>query len=109
MPPFTFLENVAEQVVIPEAGIVSRTVFDDEALKIVAFGFSPGHEMPSHVTPMAIVLYVVQGQLEVMMGDVTKPAGLGALVHMAPRTPHSILAKTGAVMLLLMLKLPRVL
>ena len=33
MAPYTFLENIETEVPIPENGILSRTLFSDEALK----------------------------------------------------------------------------
>jgi hypothetical protein len=33
MAPYTFLQNIESEVPIPENGILSRTLFNDEALK----------------------------------------------------------------------------
>jgi hypothetical protein len=48
MAPYTFLENIETEVPIPDNGILSRTLFNDEALKVVAFGFSAGRVSLSH-------------------------------------------------------------
>jgi quercetin dioxygenase-like cupin family protein len=104
MNPYTFLESIEAEVAIPENGILSRTLFNDDALKVVAFGFAAGQELSAHTAPMAAVLYFVKGEAEVTLGADKKPAGAGAFVHMPPQTPHGILAKTPVVMLLLMLK-----
>ncbi len=45
MAPHTFLENIEAEVPIPKDGILSRSVFNDETLKVVAFGFSTGQEL----------------------------------------------------------------
>ena len=104
MTPYTYLESIEAAVPIPEDGILSRTVFNDDALKVVAFAFSAGQELSAHTAPMAAVLYFVRGEAEVTLGDEKKEVRAGALVHMTPQLRHSILAKTPLVMLLWMLK-----
>lgn len=104
MASYAFLENIEAEVPIPENGILSRTVFNDETLKVVAFGFSTGQELSAHTAPMAAMLYFVRGEAELTLGAERKQARAGAFIHMPPQTPHGILAKTPVVMLLLMLK-----
>ena len=104
MAPYTFFENIETDVPIPKNGILSRTLFNDEAVKVVAFGFSPGQELSAHTAPMAAVLFFLRGEAELMLGAEKKHVRAGAFVHMPPQTPHGILAKTPLAMLLLMLK-----
>ncbi len=104
MAPYTFLENIESEVPIPENGILSRTLFNDEALKVVAFGFSSGQELSVHAAPMAAMLYFMRGEAQLTLGIEKKNVHAGAFVHMAPHTPHGILARTPVTMLLLMLK-----
>src|SRR5579863_6694985 len=101
---YTFLENIETEVPIPENGILSRTLFNDEAVKVVAFGFSPDQELSAHTAPMAAMLYFVKGEAEVTLGGKKKHVRAGAFVHMPPQTPHGILAKSPVVMLRSMLK-----
>jgi quercetin dioxygenase-like cupin family protein len=104
MPLHTFLANIEAEVPVPENGILSRTVFNDDALKVVAFGFSPGQELSAHTAPMAAVLYFVKGEAEVTLGAEKVQARAGSLVHMPPQLTHGIFAKAPTVMLLLMMK-----
>ena len=104
MAAYTFLENIETEVPIPENGILSRTLFNDQALKVVAFGFSPGQELSAHTAPMAAILYFMRGEAEVTLGAEKKNVSAGAFVHMPPQMPHGILARTPVAMLLLMLK-----
>jgi quercetin dioxygenase-like cupin family protein len=100
----TFLENIEAEVPVPENGILSRTVFNDDSLKVVAFGFSAGQELSAHTAPMAAILYFVKGEAEVTLAGEKMQARAGSLVHMPPQLPHGIVAKTPLVMLLLMMK-----
>ncbi len=101
------MENIETEVPIPENGILSRTLFNDEAVKVVAFGFSPDQELSAHTAPMAAMLYFVRGEAELTLGAEKKNVRAGAFVHMPPHTPHGIVAKTPVAMLLLMLKQTR--
>ena len=101
---YTFLQSLQAEVPVPENGILSRTVYNDDALKVVAFGFSVGQELSAHTAPMAAVLYFVSGEAELTLGTDKQTAQAGTLVHMPPKLPHGVLAKTPVVMMLLMLK-----
>lgn len=107
MTPYTFLDNIESEIPIPEDGILSRTVFNDEALKVVAFGFSPGQELSAHTAPMAAILYFMKGEAELTLGSEKKNVRAGAFIHMPPHMTHGILARTPVAMLLLMLKQTR--
>jgi quercetin dioxygenase-like cupin family protein len=104
MASYTFLEDVEAEVPIPENGVLSRTLFNDDALKVVAFGFSAGQELSPHTAPMAAVLHFLKGEAELTLGSEKRSARAGSLVHMSPGLSHGIVAKTPLVMLLLMLK-----
>ena len=93
---------------LPENRALSRTVFNDEALKVVAFGFAAGQELFPHTSPMAAVLHFVKGDAELTLGTEKMSAHAGSLVHMPPGLSHGITAKTPVVMLLFMLKQIRV-
>jgi len=104
MTPYTFVADVGAEVPVPDNGVLSRTLFNDEALKVVAFGFSAGQELSPHTAPMAAVLQFLKGEAEVTLGSEKTNVRAGSLVHMAPGLSHGIVAKTPLVMLLFMLK-----
>jgi quercetin dioxygenase-like cupin family protein len=99
----TFLD-LAGQVAIPDDGTISRTIYQDAQVKAVLFGFAAGQELSEHTAAMAAVLHFVQGEARVTLGAEVVAAQANTWVHMPPRLPHSIVAKTPVVMLLLLLK-----
>ena len=101
---YTFVEDIQMEVPIPDNGVLSRTVFNDEALKVVAFGFAAGQELSPHTAPMAAVLHFLKGDAELTLGSEKVSAHAGSLVHMPPGLSHGIAAITPVVMLLFMLK-----
>ena len=101
---YTFIADLNAEVQIPENGILSRTMHNDDQLKVVLFGFAPGQELSAHTAPFAASLYVVRGEARLTLGQDTREVGAGCFVHMTPKLQHGILAKTPVVLLLLMMK-----
>lgn len=89
---------------IPPDSIVSRTLYEDDQHKTILFGFAPGQELSEHTASMTALLYFIQGQAQLTLGEDEKKASAGTWVRMEPRLPHSVLAETQLAMLLIMLK-----
>jgi quercetin dioxygenase-like cupin family protein len=96
--------NLAEVVDPPADGIISRTVYNDESLKAVAFGFGRGQELSEHTASTAAVMHFLRGEADVTLGNEQVAAREGTWIHMPPSLPHTIVARTPVVMLLLLLK-----
>ena len=101
---YTHFTDLAQEVQPPDKGILSRTLFNDDRLKVVLFGFAQGEELSEHTASMPAVLHFLQGEAKVTLGDETVNAKTGTWVHLAKGLRHSIQAKTPVVMLLLLLK-----
>jgi quercetin dioxygenase-like cupin family protein len=100
----TSFRDLAAQVDIPADGTISRTIYQDAQLKAVLFGFAAGQELSEHTAATAAVLHFVQGEATVTLGTEVVAAGPNTWLHMPPRLPHSVVATTPVVMLLLLLK-----
>ncbi|HIC90113.1 MAG TPA: cupin domain-containing protein [Anaerolineae bacterium] len=85
--------------------MVSRTFYADDQVKAVLFGFAAGQELSEHTASQPAILYFVQGEAHLTLGDDSMEAKAGTWVHMPPQLPHSIVAKTPVVMLLLLIKI----
>jgi quercetin dioxygenase-like cupin family protein len=103
-PKYTFLASLEAEAPIPENGILSRTLYQDDHLKLLVFGFAQGQELSAHTAPMAASLYFVSGEARLSLGDDVREVSAGAFAHMQPQLPHSILARTPVVMILTMYK-----
>jgi quercetin dioxygenase-like cupin family protein len=101
---YTVFLDLAKEVQPPHKGILSRTLFSDDRLKAVAFGFAQGEELSEHTASMPAVLHFLQGEASLTLGDDTLDAKPGTWVHMPKGLRHSIQAKTPVVMLLLLVK-----
>jgi quercetin dioxygenase-like cupin family protein len=102
--PFQFIGDLAKSVDIPAQGITSKTLFNDDRLKVVLFAFAAGEELSEHTGSTAATIHILSGQAKIGLGDQRREAGPGTWVHMEPRLPHSILADSPTTMLLMLLK-----
>ena len=101
---YTHIVDVANEATPPEHGILSHTVFQNDSVKAVVFGFGQGDEMSEHTASKPAILHFLQGEVELTLGDDTFAVQAGSWIHMAAGLPHTVLAKTPAIMLLLLLK-----
>ncbi len=103
--PYKYFEDLATEISeIPPDSIVSRTLYEDDQHKAILFGFAAGQELSEHTASQTALLYFVQGEAKLTLGEDESKAGPGTWVRMAPHLPHSVLAETNLVMLLLLMK-----
>jgi quercetin dioxygenase-like cupin family protein len=101
---YTLLADLAQQVETPVDGTLSRTIYQDERLKVVLFSFSPGQELSEHTASTPAVMHFLTGKSDVTLGSDKVAAAGGTWIHMPAQLPHSIHTKTPVVMLLSLLK-----
>src|SRR6516165_9675038 len=99
---YTHFLDLAKEVEPPDKGILSRTLFNDDRLKAVVFGFAQGEELSEHTASMPAVLQFLQGEAKLTLGDDTREARPGTWVQMPKGLRHSIQARTPVAMLLLL-------
>lgn len=104
--PYIYHEDVGAHAPMPENGILSRTLQNDDRSKIIQFVFAPGQELSAHTAPMPAMLYFVTGEATLRLGEDTKSVRAGAFAYMTPKLEHAIKAQTETVMLLVMFKNP---
>ncbi len=103
---YSFLANLPHELSVPEKGILSRVLRKDEHVNITVFAFSADEELSAHSAPTPAVLYFLEGEAEVELGDEKFAAGAGSFAYMPPLLPHAIAAKTPVKMLLIQVKRP---
>lgn len=101
---YTHFLDLAKEVQPPDKGILSRTLFSDDRLKAVLFGFAQGEELSEHTASMPAVLHFLQGEAGLTLDDDRVEAKPATWVHMPKGMRHSIQAKSPLVMLLLLVK-----
>ena len=101
---FSYFADLASAVEVPPDGILSRTIHNDDSVRVVLFAFSQGQELSAHTAPVSALLYFVKGEASLTLGDETMAARAGTFACMTPKLTHAIVAQSPLVMLLIMLK-----
>ena len=69
--PTRTLIDLAKEAQPPEKGILSRTLYNDDRVKAVIFGFAQGEELSEHTASMPAILHFLQGEAKLTLGDDT--------------------------------------
>ena len=104
---YCFTQSILREIQVPPKGILSRTLYSDEQMKTVLFGFAAGEELSAHTAPIPATIQILSGEVTLILGPDSYEAGPGCLVQMAPQLTHGIVAKTPAMVLLTLLKAAR--
>lgn len=103
-PTYKLIVELGRELAPPAEGILSRTLYSDDRVKVVGFGFAAGEELSEHTAQTPAVMHFLSGEASLTLGDDQREAGAGAWVHMPAKLRHSVRAKTPVAMLLLLLK-----
>jgi len=91
--------EVLKEAEFSPSRIVSKLLYDSDAMRIVVFGLLPGQEIPPHTAPSRVVLHMVQGKGAFLTGSGEQPAHTGAFVITEPNEPHGLKAVEKTVLL----------
>jgi quercetin dioxygenase-like cupin family protein len=99
-----FAPDLNAEIEIPKQGILSRTLYNDDQVKLVLSGFSESRELSAHTAPMPASVYFLKGEGSLTLGEEHMPVRAGSFAHMTPNLRHAIAAQTPLVMLLARMK-----
>jgi len=87
-----------------EGSIVSRTVIDKKMGTVTFFAFDAGQGLSEHTTPFDALVYLLDGEAEIIISG--KPIRLkdGEMVIMPANQPHALRATKSFKMILTMIK-----
>ena len=102
--PATIYADLAREVDVAPEQTVSKTLYQDDHVKVVLFGFGAGQELSEHTASVPAMLHFLGGDAIVSLGTDTLEAKEGTFVHMPAHLPHAITAVSDTRMLLVMLK-----
>ena len=99
-----YVRDVRQQAKVPENGILSQTLQNDERSKVILFAFAAGQELSAHTAPFPATLQFLKGDTLLKLGAVEHEATEGTFVYMPAYLEHGIKARNEVVMLLTMIK-----
>ena len=101
---YVYVRDLRDRAKVPENGILTQTLYNDERTKVILFGFAPGQELSAHTAPFPAMLTFLKGEALLKLGTEEQQATEGTFVYMSPYLEHGVIARSEVVMLLTMLK-----
>lgn len=96
-----FIERLEDLIdTFPPDSILSRTIYQDDSIKTILFGFQPGQELSQHTASVPAILQFVKGDATVILGEERQTAQSGSWVYIPANLSHSIQAESETLMLL---------
>jgi quercetin dioxygenase-like cupin family protein len=99
-----FFRDLLAEAPVPERGILSQTLSDEEGVRLVLFSFAAGEELSEHTAARPAIVHILQGEADVVAAGATYSAGPGSWLRMARGTAHAIRATTPLVLALYLLR-----
>ena len=95
---------MADLVDYQDGSVVSRTIIKGKTGTVTLFAFDKGQELSEHTTPFAALVYVVDGEAEIIISGEPFPLREGEMTIMPADKPHALKATERFKMLLVMIR-----
>ena len=97
-------KTLADLINYQEGSVVSRTVIDKKAGTVTLFAFDQGEGLSEHTTPYDALVYVVEGEADVVISGNPLRLNTGKMTIMPAGKPHALSAASKFKMLLIMIR-----
>lgn len=87
-----------------DGAIVSKTIIGKQTGSVTLFAFDKGQGLSEHTAPFDALVYVVDGQAEVVISGEKSTVNKGQLIIMPADKPHALTASQRFKMALIMIK-----
>ncbi|MFZ5944340.1 MAG: cupin domain-containing protein [Bacillota bacterium] len=101
---FSTALNLASLVEYKEGQVISRTLVQNPNMSMTLFAFSEGEGISTHSAPGDAMVYILDGEAEVTIGDTIVNTKAGEVVIMPADIPHGLEARKNFKMLLILVK-----
>ncbi|MBM4446042.1 MAG: cupin domain-containing protein [Chloroflexi bacterium] len=96
--------KLAELVDYQDGSIVSREIIGKKTGTVTLFAFDQGQRLSEHTAPFDALVYVLEGEAEIVISGKPLRVKQGEMVIMPANQPHALKAIKGFKMILTMIK-----
>lgn len=96
--------HLANQVHAEPGSVTSRVLLRNAGGVMTVFAFAEGEGLSEHSTPHDATLLILEGALEITVGNVNHRVETGELLHLPAGVPHTLHGGGAFKMLLTLLK-----
>lgn len=101
---FSTALEMADLVEYQEGRVVSLTLVQNDALTLTLFAFAKGEAVSTHSAPGDAMVYILDGEAAITVGENTFTATKGQTLVMPSNIPHGLDATERFKMMLLLVK-----
>lgn len=87
-----------------DGSIVSRTLINKDVGTVTLFSFDQGEGLSEHTTPFDAIVYIFDGEAEIMISQKQHILTKGQMILMPANEPHALKALKKFKMMLIMVK-----
>lgn len=98
------VQNPEEMVGYQDGSIVSREIIRKPTGTVTLFAFDEGQGLSEHIAPFDALVYVLDGEVEVLISGVSHRLKRGEMVIMPANQPHALKALSRFKMMLVMIR-----
>ena len=96
--------KLADAVAYQDGAVVSREIIKKETGTVTVFAFDKGQGLSEHTVPFDALVYLIDGEAEVIIDGQPRKVGSGELIIMPANRPHAVNARERFKMLLVLIK-----
>jgi len=86
------VQTLADLVSYQDGQVVSKTLVQNPGVSLTLFSFDKGEEISSHSSHGDAMVYVIDGEAKITIGEETFTAKAGEAVVMPSEVPHAVSA-----------------
>lgn len=86
--------GVGADLPVSSEATTSRTLVNNDAVRVVAFAMDAGQELTEHASTRPVVVQVVEGALTFSVDGAAHELAAGDAVYLAPDARHAVVART---------------
>lgn len=102
---YLFTPNELEKLIDYQTGaVVSKTIIKQPTGTVTLFAFDEGEGLSEHTTPFDALVYLVDGEAEIIISGKLNVVKKGDMIIMPANQPHALKAKEKFKMMLVMIK-----
>ena len=101
---FGEVKELASQVNQENEHVSFRNIFETDNGGVSLLAFKAGQELTEHVSPMVVMVNVLEGEVQFNMNGSPNLIGKGVFFLMGDEVPHSVVAKKESKVLLIKVK-----
>lgn len=87
--------------------IDARKLYDHDNAQAVHITFAPGESLKPHITPVDVFFYILEGEVDVMVGEENQKVGQDCLIESPKDIVHCLSNKSNSVARVLVVKAPK--